>query len=1014
MKTTCSTTILTLLLVARALAAQPDPESVALFRDHGLRAGSPVEALPQNALIHVQINQPQRILENVERWIVSTVPEKLLPPQLQPLFASEHPVLTLLGMQSIQAPLTAEQIAEKMGLATDQPASLTLYPGLPQRSFLVTLPIKNHVAFEAFCRGALNPKKIEAATVSDKTFVRLELNHPQIREVYFACSADRAFITGEPSLLLLLYADNSFPRLKDDAHFADVLKKASGEDVWLTFDPSFLKPVLPQIQFFEYLPLQMLAQHRGQLLGKIPSLQRTIIEQRLRLQFGIRNLEEFADYAECVLGATYEELFEFVLTNLKSFNGVTLALKLDPVFPQWSAYLHSSQYHAGDGTQPIPLDVVRTALSRIPGQHRSVTVRGREPKVEPSVHLTSWLKRVRRGFEAKHLNLAFVEILEKLHRETVRPQPIGAQVPWMITTRTVVNPAPSLREAEALRPYFRDLLSTLSYPSTRTVSIVPGRLDRLLENSFRAEQDALTRNRDLIKKKFDRDRVMPEFLDTAYRLIRRAREHDVQELTWETAFVTRAGLFGFNQHELVSRRTYFTRAIDDYTVFHQASKDARWISELQLRTEPRISPGLSKLLDRVPAGANYFSVYRPLAGLPDVMNWAQGLEDLAHRDAETYLNKARSIANETPDRDELVRKLEALKFSPVVSSVNRDPESGEVYALLPGNLVFPRSKIAPAVQKLFAEFNRHADDVGGFLVYTRRSVGAAEGAIVHNAEGLSKLVKSVGNAFQEQYLSEPGKIAELQQLLVSDRDRNPKRISEVLVRNPAWEFLSHIKIQGPTSKPRPQTDATPIHPIAPRDPQTPENLIDLSAHYNASPNDSWHSGATPGNDLASLAQGIQEFAGVKFDVRGIVQLSGQDAAQQLSVRFPKNAAGIKIGQTCAQLHFLHGAGWQSPDGTKISSYVVRYEDGTTEEIPIEYGTHVRDWWTPADKTSVSGSEVAWKGSNAASSRANLTLQLYKTTWKNPHPDKTITGLDYVSTMSHSAPFLIAITAEPRS
>jgi len=63
---------------------------------------------------------------------------------------------------------------------------------------------------------------------------------------------------------------------------------------------------------------------------------------------------------------------------------------------------------------------------------------------------------------------------------------------------------------------------------------------------------------------------------------------------------------------------------------------------------------------------------------------------------------------------------------------------------------------------------------------------------------------------------------------------------------------------------------------------------------------------------------------------------------------------------------------------------------------------------------VSGSEVAWKGANAASTAANVTLQIRKTTWKNPHPDKAITSIDYVSSMSHSAPFLIALTVEPRS
>jgi hypothetical protein len=37
---------------------------------------------------------------------------------------------------------------------------------------------------------------------------------------------------------------------------------------------------------------------------------------------------------------------------------------------------------------------------------------------------------------------------------------------------------------------------------------------------------------------------------------------------------------------------------------------------------------------------------------------------------------------------------------------------------------------------------------------------------------------------------------------------------------------------------------------------------------------------------------------------------------------------------------------------------------------------------------------------------------YKTTWMNPLPDTEIVSLDYVSAMAPSAPFLLAVTAEP--
>jgi len=42
----------------------------------------------------------------------------------------------------------------------------------------------------------------------------------------------------------------------------------------------------------------------------------------------------------------------------------------------------------------------------------------------------------------------------------------------------------------------------------------------------------------------------------------------------------------------------------------------------------------------------------------------------------------------------------------------------------------------------------------------------------------------------------------------------------------------------------------------------------------------------------------------------------------------------------------------------------------------------------------------------------MKLRLYKTTWSNPHPGKTISALDFRSTMTDSSPFLIAISTEP--
>jgi len=195
--------------------------------------------------------------------------------------------------------------------------------------------------------------------------------------------------------------------------------------------------------------------------------------------------------------------------------------------------------------------------------------------------------------------------------------------------------------------------------------------------------------------------------------------------------------------------------------------------------------------------------------------------------------------------------------------------------------------------------------------------------------------------------------------------------------------------------------------IPARLPQATRNLIDLSDYYNAALAQTWH-GGTANNSLDGLAPGLLQLGGTVFDVRGIVQLSGQ-GLQREGRRYPQRIIGIKVRQTCSQLHFLQAAGWQTRDGTPIGSYVVHYADGRQQIIPIIYGEDVRDWNSNADpSTELRRSTLVWSATN----KASYHVRLFKSTWLNPWPETEITSIDYLSTVSESAPFLIALTAEP--
>jgi hypothetical protein len=183
--------------------------------------------------------------------------------------------------------------------------------------------------------------------------------------------------------------------------------------------------------------------------------------------------------------------------------------------------------------------------------------------------------------------------------------------------------------------------------------------------------------------------------------------------------------------------------------------------------------------------------------------------------------------------------------------------------------------------------------------------------------------------------------------------------------------------------------------------------LDLSAFYNAPLTRSWHSSLT-NNDLSLLPQGLRTFQHQLFDVRGVVQLAGA-AEPYLRRLYPDAVLDLPVNQSAHRIHFLHATGWTVADGIQIASYLIRYADESQRLVPVVYGYDVRNWWPqpnepPHDRT---GLRLAWQ-----SPGTNTSRRLYLTSWINPQPEVPVSSIDYRSTLSDAAPFLIAITLEP--
>jgi hypothetical protein len=250
-------------------------------------------------------------------------------------------------------------------------------------------------------------------------------------------------------------------------------------------------------------------------------------------------------------------------------------------------------------------------------------------------------------------------------------------------------------------------------------------------------------------------------------------------------------------------------------------------------------------------------------------------------------------------------------------------------------------------------------------------------------------------------------------LIITERHRNIETsLSPVEPRrftfNPGPESIPVSEFQLPEPN---LSDRVPIRKefaqmIPPRLPSAPANLIDLTEWFNASLMQTWHPGL-PENSLNALPTGILQFGDLAFDVRGIVQVSGS-ALKAAGGTYPQKIAGIRINQTCRELHFLQATGWKATDGTRVGAYTLHFADGQAARIQLVYGEDIRDWNADSDPSAeLQRASVVWSAINNGRRR----VRMFKMTWENPRPEVEIRTLDFESAMSEAAPFILAITAE---
>lgn len=210
-------------------------------------------------------------------------------------------------------------------------------------------------------------------------------------------------------------------------------------------------------------------------------------------------------------------------------------------------------------------------------------------------------------------------------------------------------------------------------------------------------------------------------------------------------------------------------------------------------------------------------------------------------------------------------------------------------------------------------------------------------------------------------------------------------------------------------------DNIELHGIAARDPKATGKQIDLSAYYVLGLGEDARGVTSQEQPFIDLPHGLQTMQGVTFDIRGMVQLKHEDFRQDL----PSGVQNIRIGEACRSLQFLHSClSIPNTHAALVANYLITYDDGTTETAPVRAGMEIGNIYRSDGKSPRPPLVLGWMGETADSRRRGekekkpITVCLYKMTWQNPHPEKPVRSVDFVSTdPEHAAPVLFAVTAE---
>lgn len=746
------------------------------------------EALPGGAAAYIRLNNALTLLENLDAFASTIVPEKALPAELQETFAKPKPLITFLGMQLAGQPVELAQFSELTGIALDRPLSLAFYP-MPQ-GFVLSVPIANSTVASGMIQGMLQPSSVTKEQSGDLTYYHITPGNGDMPDdLYLIASEKTAFFCSSTDLLNQLVAAKPEANITSDPMIKDGVTAYEKGDLTIILSPDVLKPQIPAIQQqLETLPAQLFTEIRTGV-AEIPVADRMLLDTRLRLEFGVKSLDQLVDYSEAYTTGISRALLNWLAQLLTNLNGTVVSVDFDAVYQQVAFALFSKDILPEKMTQPLPLDTLKNALAALPGEKNSLFAIGRQPRDEASPLISAMLTEVEKELVAKSLPLeGFNAVKTYLLRQQACPT-LESKADWTLRSVIPMSLITDFSKFATLWAWGKAQTDRLANePLFHRLLLLP---TGVIEPYFQEKSEASAQNSAQKNTLYESLLATKPFASYANSFVVEDAGNGVKKLISNDIFTTRRGIFGYQQHELVNRRIMFVKAAGDAELVYAGAADVAQFDAVMKATYPPTSAAIAKLLDRVPSNAAMFGIVRPFRLFPDIVETLAGLEDVAHRELDAFLAASQKIYDESGAEEFEQKLLESGLDIPFAMEGLFVDDEKKLFCTLPGGLHYPRPMVMPLVKDLLADVLAAASTVGGNLSYMTVQAGRVELATVQSTDALALLVKNVTNTFYEKYVNAPDGMQQLQNTFAHPADYQD--MGTLLLSNPIWKAVEEAE-----------------------------------------------------------------------------------------------------------------------------------------------------------------------------------------------------------------------------